>query len=92
MERSEARDFFGRGGTTKMYEKGHAGTASAGVSGKESNSNNAGNTGPENRKGELESYGKGFTFQKGGGSNEMFGKGHAGKKAPGISGKASQEG
>lgn len=92
MDREQAPDFFAKGGTTKMYGKGHAGEAPAGISGKESQESDAGMEGPKNRKGDLAGYGKGFTFQAGGGSNEMFGKGHAGKKVPGISGKATQEG
>lgn len=92
MEKSEKPDFFAKGGSTKMFERGTAHNAVPDVSGKPKQGGEEGNEGPKNRKGELESYGKGFTFQKGGGSNEMFGKGHAGKKVPGISGKASQEG
>jgi len=75
-----------------MYAKGHAGTAQSGYSGKESNTNNAGNERPRNPKGQQPAYAHDYEFIKGGGSNEMFGKGHAGKKTPGISGKASQEG
>lgn len=92
MSRSEKPDFFAKGGSGKMYGKGRTGTASSGVSGKESNSNDAGNARAENPKGERPAYAHDFTFQKGGGSSEMFGKGHAGKKTPGVSGKASQEG
>lgn len=92
MKREEARSFFASGGNEKMYGKGRAGTASAGVSGKERNDNDAGNARAENPKGERPGYAHDYTFQKGGGANEMFGKGHAGKKTPGTSGKASQEG
>lgn len=92
QERSEKSSFFPKGGTTKMYGRGTAHEAVPDYSGKQKNDGEEGSEGPKNRKGELESYAKGFTFPKGGGSNEMFGKGHAGKKVPGVSGKESQEG
>lgn len=76
LSRSERPDFFAKGGTTKMFDKGHAGRAVPDYSGKQ---NQSGGGGGEDK------------FASGG-SEHMFGKGHAGKKVPGISGKASQEG
>jgi hypothetical protein len=87
----ERPDFFAQGGKTKMFEKGTAHEALSGVSGKASNSGKSGVTadrvGPEK-----EAYTQGFEMAEGGGPNEMFGKGHAGKATPGISGKESQDG
>lgn len=88
MKRSESPEFFAKGGTTKMFGKGHASDAPSGVSGKESQEKNDGAKPDVN---DAEGYGGKFRFQEGG-SGGMFGKGHAGKKIPGISGKASQEG
>jgi hypothetical protein len=91
MSRSEKPEFFAKGGTTKMFEKGTAHEAQSGVSGKAANGGADGvvadRIGPEH-----ESYTEGVRMADGGGSSEMFGKGHAGKKVPGISGKATQEG
>jgi len=87
-KRSESPEFFAKGGTTKMFGKGHAATKVPGISGKESQEKNSGEGPDEN---EAEGYGAGFKFAEGG-SGGMFGKGHAGKKIPGISGKATQEG
>jgi hypothetical protein len=88
MKRSESPEFFGQGGKTKMFGKGHASEAPSGVSGKQSQEANDGEKPDENM---AEGYGSGFRFAEGG-SGGMFGKGHAGKKIPGISGKATQEG
>lgn len=88
MKRSESPEFFAKGGTTKMFGKGHAGKAVAGVSAKQSQEADSGGKPDEN---DAEGYGSGFRFPEGG-SGSMFGKGHAGKKVPGISGKATQEG
>ena len=88
--RSERPEFFAKGGNTKMFGRGTAHTALSDVSGKSDNGGEEGNSRAKDRKGEL-SVGKDFTFLDGG-SGKMFGKGHAGKKVPGISGKASQEG
>lgn len=91
MSESARPDFFAKGGTTKMFEKGTAHDAESGVSGKSANGGADGvvadRIGPEK-----ESYTEGVRMADGGGSSEMFGKGHAGKKVPGISGKATQEG
>lgn len=91
MSQSEKPDFFAKGGSGKMFEKGTAHEAQSGVSGKSSNGGADGvvadRIGPEH-----EEYTSGVRMAEGGGSNEMFGKGHAGKKVPNISGKASQEG
>lgn len=87
---SERPDFFAKGGTTHMFERGTAHSAVPDVSGKPSQGGEEGNSRAKDRKGEL-STGKDFTFLDGG-KGKMFGKGHAGKKVPGISGKASQEG
>lgn len=87
-KRSESPEFFAKGGTTKMFGKGHAGTKEPSISGKASQEHNSGSKPQEN---EAEGYGSGFRFAEGG-SGAMFGKGHAGKKIPGISGKATQEG
>jgi hypothetical protein len=87
--RSERPDFFAKGGSTKMFEKGTAHDAESGVSGKEKN---GGADGASPDSNEAEGYGKGFKFADGGGSNEMFGKGSAGKKVPGVSGKETQSG
>jgi hypothetical protein len=91
MSRSEKPEFFAKGGTTKMFEKGTAHEAQSGVSGKAANGGADGvvadRIGPEK-----EAYTEGVRMADGGGSSEMFGKGHAGKKVPGISGKATQEG
>ena len=91
MSRSEKPEFFAKGGTGKMFEKGTAHEALSGVSGKASNGGASGEVadriGPEK-----EAYTEGVRMAEGGGSNEMFGKGHAGKKVPNISGKATQEG
>jgi hypothetical protein len=88
--KSERPDFFAKGGTTHMFERGTAHSAIPDVSGKASNGGEEGNSRAKDRKGDL-SVGKDFTFLDGG-DGHMFGKGHAGKKVPGISGKASQEG
>jgi hypothetical protein len=87
-KRSESPEFFAKGGSGKMFGKGHASDAPSGVSGKESQEKNDGAKPDEN---EAEGYGSGFRFAEGG-DGTMFGKGHAGKKVPGISGKATQEG
>lgn len=91
MERSERPDFFAKGGSNKMFEKGTAHEAQSGVSGKASNGGASGVT-ADRIGGEKEAYTEGVKMAEGGGSNEMFGKGHAGKKVPDISGKASQNG
>jgi hypothetical protein len=88
MKKSESPEFFAKGGTTKMFGKGHANKKVPGISGKASQGDNAGEKPEENM---AEGYGSGFRFAEGG-SGGMFGKGHAGKKIPGISGKATQEG
>jgi hypothetical protein len=91
MSRSEKPEFFASGGKTKMFGKGTAHEALSGVSGKSDNGGADGvvadRIGPEK-----EAYTEGVRMADGGGSSEMFGKGHAGKKVPGISGKESQEG
>lgn len=91
MKESASPDMFAKGGTGKMFEKGTAHAAQSGVSGKASNGGADGvvadRIGPEK-----EAYTEGVRMADGGGSSEMFGKGHAGKKVPGISGKATQEG
>lgn len=89
-KKSERPDFFAKGGSTPMFGRGTAHSAVPDVSGKPSQGGEEGNSRAKDRKGEL-SVGKDFTFLDGG-SDHMFGKGHAGKKVPGISGKASQEG
>lgn len=91
MERSERPDFFAKGGSNKMFEKGTAHEALAGVSGKAANGGADGVV-ADRIGGEKEAYTEGFRMAEGGGGNEMFDKGHAGKKVPGISGKASQAG
>jgi hypothetical protein len=91
MSRSEKPDFFAKGGNTKMFGKGTAHTALSDVSGKSDNGGTAGSE-PADKPYEHESYTDGVRYQEGGGSNEMFGKGHSGKKIPGISGKETQEG
>jgi hypothetical protein len=87
-KRSDSPEFFAKGGTTKMYDRGTAHPAIAGVSGKESNGGSSGQK--AERKGDG-AYGKDVRFAEGG-SQHMFGKGHAGKKTPFVSGKESQEG
>jgi hypothetical protein len=89
--RSEKPEMFAKGGKDKMFERGTAHSAVSDVSGKPKQGGEEGNERAKDRKGEL-STGKDFTFQKGGGSGRMFGKGHAGKKTAGTSGKESQEG
>lgn len=91
MSESERPDFFAKGGNTKMFEKGTAHDAQSGVSGKASNGGADGVV-ADRIGGDKEAYTEGVRMADGGGSSEMFGKGHAGKKVPGISGKASQEG
>jgi hypothetical protein len=81
---------FAKGGTGKMFGRGTAHSAESDVSGKSSNSGEEGNAKAKDRKGDL-STGKDYTFLEGG-KGKMFGKGHAGKKIPGVSGKATQEG
>jgi len=80
--------FFAGGGHEKMYGKGHVGSAQSGYSGKESNSSDTG-TRAKNAKGQYPAYAHDFTFLEGGHSNAMFGKGHATKATPGVSGKVS---
>lgn len=91
INRSERPEFFAAGGKNKMFERGTAHDALDGVSGKSANGGEDGvvatRIGPEK-----EAYTEGVRMADGGGSNEMFGKGHAGKKVPDISGKATQEG
>lgn len=87
-KKSERPDFFAKGGSTKMFGKGHTGKAPSGVSAKQSQE---GGDGAKPDVNDAEGYGSGFRYASGG-SGSMFGKGHAGKKIPGISGKASQEG
>ena len=91
MSENAKPDMFAKGGTGKMFGKGTAHAAESGVSGKSSNSGGSGVTadriGPEK-----EAYTEGFKMADGGKSGQMFGKGHAGKKIPGVSGKESQEG
>jgi len=89
MSKGEHSEFFAKGGTTKMFTKGHANRKVPGISGKESQGDNEGIK-PEHH-GESEGYTSGMKFHDGG-STKMFGKGHAGKKIPGISGKADQNG
>jgi hypothetical protein len=91
-KKSESRSFFASGGNEKMYGKGRTGGVQPGISGKESNSPSEHNAGPSNQKGQKPEYAHDYKFLEGGGSNKMFGKGHAGKATPGVSGKASQEG
>lgn len=86
--RSERPDFFAQGGDGHMFGKGHASCAEAGVSGKQSQGTNDGQT-PQ-KKGD-EGYGSGMKYAEGG-SGHMFGKGHAGRKVPGVSGKETQVG
>jgi hypothetical protein len=88
--RSDSPGSFAKGGTGKMFGRGTAHSAVPDVSGKPSQSGEEGNSKAKNRKGEL-STGKDYTFIEGG-KGKMFGKGRAGKKTPGVSGKESQEG
>jgi hypothetical protein len=87
--RGEHPEFFAKGGSGKMFGKGHANTKVPGISGKASQGDNEGIK-PEHL-GESEGYTSGVRYLDGG-STKMFGKGHAGKKVPGISGKADQSG
>lgn len=88
IARSEHRDFFHKGGDHKMYGKGKAGTASPGISGKESNQLTEGNEHRNYPKGKQPDYAKDFKFIAGG-HDRMHGKGRAPKAVPGISGKPS---
>jgi len=91
ISQSERPDFFAKGGTQHMFGKGSTGKAAPGVSGKQSMSG-AGEDGEKaNRLFEADNYTRGVDYLHGG-HGGMFGKGHAGKKVPGISGKATQEG
>ena len=90
-EKQERPEFFAKGGSTKMFGKGTAHSALSGVSGKADNGGTAGSE-PASRIGTPnEAYTEGVRYLEGG-SGHMFGKGHAGKKVPGISGKETQEG
>jgi hypothetical protein len=91
-KRSERPEFFAKGGSTGMFGKGHADPARSEYSGKASQGENEGASTNAPPSGEKDAYTSKIKMAKAGGSNEMFGKGHAGKKVPGISGKATQEG
>lgn len=90
ISRGDRTGFYAKGGSDKMYGKGTAHEAIAGVSGKEANSGAGGKA--ATRIGPSKSaYTEGVKMADGG-SQQMFTKGHAGKKVPGVSGKATQEG
>ena len=58
-KKSDRPDFFAKGGSTKMFGKGHTGKAPSGVSGKQSQEGGDGD-GPDVN--DAEGYGKGFEF------------------------------
>ena len=92
IKEKEARpDFFAKGGTTGMFGKGTAHSALSGVSGKSDNGGTAGSEAADRIGTPNEGYTSGVRYIEGG-DTHMFGKGHAGKKVPGVSGKETQEG
>ena len=88
MSKKDRPDFFAQCGSSKMFDRGTAHEAVAGISGKESNGGASGEKAARMGEG---AYGKDVRYAEGG-SGHMFGKGHAGKKIPFVSGKESQEG
>lgn len=85
-KRSENPEFFAKGGSGKMFERGTAHEALSGISGKESNGGSSGEKAERHGEG---AYGKDVRYAEGG-SGKMFGKGHANKMVSGQSGKESQ--